>query len=238
MPPQSPALRAPESESPNGDTKARLLDAVVRLFVERGFHATSMRAITQLAGTSVSAANYHFGSKEELLRAALLQRAEPFNAARLEALARAEASETRGVERIKAIVEAFILPLVEVGSESDDGPESRASLAARLYVDPPEIVKSIQQELFAPVTRHFHEALQKAAGNAEPEAIETALQLSLGVALHSIGGRLVWPSKDEDPSGAKKKKMVDAMVEFAAAGIIALLAIDTDKKAVVGGSGK
>ena len=36
------------TEIPQGDTKARLLDAVVQIFSEQGFHATSMRAVTQL----------------------------------------------------------------------------------------------------------------------------------------------------------------------------------------------
>ena len=49
------------------DTKQRLLDAAVKIFSEKGFHATSMRAITQEAQTSLSAANYHFGTKEDII---------------------------------------------------------------------------------------------------------------------------------------------------------------------------
>ena len=56
------------------DTKERLLDAAERLFAERGFEGASLRAVTQAAGTSVSAANYHFGSKEALLGRTLLRR--------------------------------------------------------------------------------------------------------------------------------------------------------------------
>ena len=68
------------------DTKERLLDAAERLLAEHGYEGTSLRAVTQAAGTSVSAANYHFGSKEELLRATLLRRVEPMNRRRLACL--------------------------------------------------------------------------------------------------------------------------------------------------------
>ncbi len=237
MPP-SPALRAPELDSSNGDTKARLLDAVVRLFAERGFHATSMRAITQLAGTSVSAANYHFGSKEELLRAALLRRTGPLNEARLEALAEAEAETGEAADRIRAIVRAYILPLLEVGSEMGEDAGPRRSLAARLYVDPPQVVRGVQEEIFAPVTQRFHEALQRAAGDVDTEAVDVALKLSLGVALHSIGGHLTWPTPEQDPSGVEKQRMVDGLVAFAAAGIVALLEFESGAGAARGGSPK
>ena len=50
----------------SSDTKTRLLDAAERLFAERGYEGSSMRAITKEAGASVSSANYHFGSKDGL----------------------------------------------------------------------------------------------------------------------------------------------------------------------------
>ena len=48
------------------DTRARLLEAAVGLFAERGFHGTGVREIALRAGVNVASANYHFGSKEEL----------------------------------------------------------------------------------------------------------------------------------------------------------------------------
>ena len=55
---------SPDSLLPSGDvpaprraddTRDRLLHAAERLFAERGFEGTSMRAVTQAAGSSVSA---------------------------------------------------------------------------------------------------------------------------------------------------------------------------------------
>jgi AcrR family transcriptional regulator len=44
-------------------TKDRILDAVERLFAERGYAATSLRIVTAEAGVNLAAVNYHFGSK-------------------------------------------------------------------------------------------------------------------------------------------------------------------------------
>lgn len=58
-------------EMPDGgatDTKTRILDAAARLFAARGLEGVSLRAVTAEAGVNLAAVNYHFGSKEALLR--------------------------------------------------------------------------------------------------------------------------------------------------------------------------
>ena len=47
-------------------TRRRILEAAGPRFAEKGFDATSVREITEAAGTNVAAVNYHFRSKEEL----------------------------------------------------------------------------------------------------------------------------------------------------------------------------
>ena len=73
------------------NTKDRLLDAAERLFADKGYSATSLRDITQKAEVNLAAVNYHFGSKEALLSAALERRFDPVNRKRLELLDAAEA---------------------------------------------------------------------------------------------------------------------------------------------------
>src|SRR3954462_8973427 len=47
-------------------TTEKILDTAEALFMEHGFEATSLRAITTAAGVNLASVNYHFGSKEEL----------------------------------------------------------------------------------------------------------------------------------------------------------------------------
>ncbi len=49
-------------------TKASLIDAALTLFKDRGFDATTMRAIATEAGVSVGNAYYYFDSKEHLIQ--------------------------------------------------------------------------------------------------------------------------------------------------------------------------
>jgi AcrR family transcriptional regulator len=60
-----------DSNAAGTDTRAGLLRAGRKLFAERGYDGTSVRAITGEAGANLGAVTYHFGSKEELYRAVL-----------------------------------------------------------------------------------------------------------------------------------------------------------------------
>ena len=222
VPPTLGAAKALPTDFPN-DTKARLMDAMVRLFADRGFHATSMRAVTQLAGTSVSAANYHFGSKEELLRAALRQRAEPLNALRLARLEAAESLPGGGEAKVTEILRAFISPLIELRPDIGDETHPHRNLAARLYIDPPEVVRSVQQELFGPVTLRFRQVLEKSLPGVSPDRIELAFQLALGVVVHSLSGRFSWPSPDGKFDDTERNQAAESLVAFAVAGVLALV---------------
>jgi len=50
-------------------TRARILEAALALFRERGFEGTTMRAVASAAGVSLGNAYYYFESKEHLLHA-------------------------------------------------------------------------------------------------------------------------------------------------------------------------
>lgn len=70
-----PARATRAARSDGDDTRARLLQAALRLFSEHGFARTSVRAIAVAAGTNVAAIGYHFGDKAQLYTATFY---EPF----------------------------------------------------------------------------------------------------------------------------------------------------------------
>jgi AcrR family transcriptional regulator len=53
----------------SADTRARILAAALEEASDSGIHETSLAAISARAGVAVGSLNYHFGSREELLRA-------------------------------------------------------------------------------------------------------------------------------------------------------------------------
>ena len=52
-----------------GDTRQLIIDTALRLFEERGYAATTMRAIATEAGLAPSNAYYWFRSKDDLVQA-------------------------------------------------------------------------------------------------------------------------------------------------------------------------
>ena len=51
-----------------GNTEERILKQAMRLFLEKGYHGTSIDDITQAAGLTKGALYWHFRSKEDLLK--------------------------------------------------------------------------------------------------------------------------------------------------------------------------
>lgn len=52
----------------SADTRARILAAALQEASDSGIHQTSLAAIASRAGVAIGSLNYHFGSREELLR--------------------------------------------------------------------------------------------------------------------------------------------------------------------------
>ena len=64
-----PAGRPPGATG--DDTRGQILDAALEAFAEAGFEATSVRELTRRLGVSHNLVHHHFGSKQDLWRAAL-----------------------------------------------------------------------------------------------------------------------------------------------------------------------
>jgi AcrR family transcriptional regulator len=220
-----PTRLAPPEGGRGAETRERLLDAAERIFAERGFEGASIRAVTQAAGASVSAANYHFGSKEALLRETLLRRVGPINerrVARLDALE--EAAAGRPLE-LETIVEAFLRPVFEEHAASVDATNRFRQVAARLYSDPPEVVATMKRELFGPIVTRFVGAIAAALPDKKQEEIELGFQLTVGVMVHVISGHLVTTPLSEDggcecwTSRLSDESVLQQMISYVVAGL-------------------
>ena len=93
-----------------------LLRTAERLFAERGLAGVSLRQIAVAAGQrNPAVVQYHFGSKDDLLKAIIESRTEVLDARRFELISGPRLS---GLEEMRRIVRAILLPLVELGSDT------------------------------------------------------------------------------------------------------------------------
>jgi len=91
----------------DGDsTRAHLLDVAGRLFAERGYLGTSSKDICLEAGVNMAAVNYHFGSRDGLYGAVLVEaHRQVVSEESLLAFAKADAPPR---ERIRALIAHFV----------------------------------------------------------------------------------------------------------------------------------
>lgn len=127
MSPRTTAARSLErpTEAPDArlsPTARQLLDVAERLFAERGLEAVSLREIVAASGQrNLSAAQYHFGSREALLGMLLERRVYAINLLRH---ARLDALETEGrAGDVRAVVTASTAVLADVVRDEAWGPD-------------------------------------------------------------------------------------------------------------------
>lgn len=93
------------TETKSARTRSTIIDAALRLFRERGYDATTMRAIASEAGVSVGNAYYYFASKEQLIQG-FYDRAQDEHAV----VARPVLDSTRDLtERIVGVIDAWLV---------------------------------------------------------------------------------------------------------------------------------
>ncbi|MCU1458915.1 MAG: transcriptional regulator [Actinomycetia bacterium] len=106
---------AAEPATPAGrSTKEALILTGERLFALHGIDGVSLRRIGTEAGMGMNTVvQYHFGSKDRLVEAIVQSRVELLNSRR------ALLDERAPADDLRAVVEAHLLPVIELGEEPD-----------------------------------------------------------------------------------------------------------------------
>ncbi|HTP87688.1 MAG TPA: TetR/AcrR family transcriptional regulator [Bryobacteraceae bacterium] len=162
-------------------TKTRILDAAERLFAQRGPGGTSLRDITSAAGVNLAAVNYHFQSKEALMRAVVDRRIVPVQEERLARLA--EATAVEGRPDLAKVIEALVLPPLEMLVTA---PEF-VPLFGRIYTEP-EFVEEILKKHIFPMKTVLLEALMRACPHLSPDTIMWRVYFAIGSMTHILAG--------------------------------------------------
>ena len=199
--------------NPSSDTKESLLDAAERLFALHGIARASLRAITREAGANLAAVNYHFGSKQELVRSVLTRRLQPINEERLRDLAACEPGD------LTEILRAFIQPAMSrIATEAWGADFSR--LVWRAFSEPDEEVRNMVFQQFKLVKERFVAALTEALPGLEPPDLYWNFHFMVGSMVHTAGlGHLVPRLSEGACSNQDISEITERLVQFAAAGM-------------------
>lgn len=161
-------------------TKVRIMDAAERLFALQGVDATSLREITRAAAVNLAAVNYHFGSKEGLIHAALRRRVQPINEERLRLLAAYEASVPQGSPlELEQVLAAFLRPVFDVHRAARDPLFLR--LIGRIYSETSPGLRELFLRELSAVLHRYLAALGRALPKASPDDLHWGLFFTVGI---------------------------------------------------------
>lgn len=157
-----------------------MLDATVECLVELGYSGTTTAAVQGRAGVSRGALMHHFGSKAELLVAAVRHLAEQRGANLVAQAAALDESPDRTSQAIDLLWETFTGPLFTATLELWSASRTDAELRSAVL----EFERSLRRQLDIAMEYLFGDVA--AARPAFSEAIELTLQFMRGAALTSI----------------------------------------------------
>ena len=172
----------------NLDTRERILDVAERQFMAHGYEATSMRMITSMAEVNLAAVNYHFGSKEGLLREVFRRRLAWLNRERTAALDVLEAKAGGAPLKPSQVLEAFFGTLLRIGEDDSLGGMTFLRLLGRTLTDPAEFIRAFFAKEYAEVLERYKHALFRALPDVPKAEIVWRLHFMLGAMSYAIAG--------------------------------------------------
>jgi AcrR family transcriptional regulator len=170
------------------DTRERILRAAEALFMERGFADTSLRMITARAEVNLAAVNYHFGSKEALIREVFQRHLGPLNAARLAYLDRLEAQAQGQPLSPERIVEAIVTPVLQVSRDPVKGGARFLRLLGRALSEGTDALQGLLPAHYREVVVRFKAALVRALPDVPETEIVWRMHFMFGAMAYALAG--------------------------------------------------
>jgi AcrR family transcriptional regulator len=205
-----------------GRRRNAILDAAEKLFAQSGYDGVTIRAIAKEAGVDVALPNYYFGPKLSLFEATFQRRAELLNQWRLEALNLCISDAAPNPPSVRAIVEAYLHPLLMREHVHEPGWRNYYALVA--YVNSSaEWGRRLMSNTYNPTIDRFMTSLKSARPGVSEEALYWGYHCLSGALSLAFArtGRL-----DELSSGTANsndfEKGYKHMVNFVTAGFEAL----------------
>lgn len=157
-----------------------------RLFAERGIEAVSLRDITNACGANSAAIHYHFGSKDELVRAILEHRAAELAKRRDVYLTDIEHSRK---PTLRKVVQALVLPTAELVDDDLHGGHHYVGFLAAL-LERPETAAVIDEVFSDQMTRYLD-----ALARVLPDLPEDVRILRFAFAKDFVNRALAYPDR-------------------------------------------
>lgn len=196
------------------DTRKNILDAAEGIFAARGYHATSLRAVTRAARANLAAVHYHFGSKQALLEAVLARRLTPLNAQR-----QAHMQALPADAGVAEILRAFIAPTLAF-RDASAGARHFIAIVGRALAEPDEKVRTIFLAQMHELLTQLQERLAGALPHLDRQTLSWRLFFALGTVAHAMRLADRFPAAAFGVDGnLSTEVLTERLTGFVAAGI-------------------
>ncbi|MEL6429177.1 MAG: TetR/AcrR family transcriptional regulator [Planctomycetota bacterium] len=198
----TPDESAPQRKGDASRTKRRIAETAARLFAERGFTATSIREVLDAAGVSAPTLYYHFGSKDGLIEAIVVESLETFVS---------DVADVEGSGRIEEALVELTLRVFRFGAER---PEA-ARLIAMLDSTPlpaalRERTAALQTRSMASIVALFDQARE--AGDLPSVDAAYCATAYVGLVMFQLAARAGTPSEQRVPLEADARRLARFVV--------------------------
>lgn len=168
-------------------TRALILEKAEELFAAKGIEGTSIRDISAVAGVNLAAINYHFGTKEGLVKALFLSRMEPMEQRRRQLLDEAEEKTRRSRVplTIEAVLKAFVLPMIEQGYHKRSN-QAFFKMLGRSFGEPNKQIHDLVRQYADETRRRFDAALISIFPHLQPDEFFWKINFTMGAIHHSL----------------------------------------------------
>jgi len=202
----------------NNDTKTRIIEAAIEVFLDKGYAAATIRDICSKAEANVAAVNYHFGSKDSLYAAALelimasCQKSYPM----AEGLAEASSPEER--------LRRFIRNLLRLIFPQDPEYARRSALIWLEFGNPSPALALLMERFIRPIKDSMESIVKEVIGPLDSETLQLCVVSIVGQQLFHAQNKAfisqIYPDKTYLPRDVDR--LAEHIYHFSLAGLKAL----------------
>lgn len=209
-----PAVKVRLAKMPSVERKVLIARAAAKLFAERGFHATTLKAISAGADVSEALLLKYFPTKEELLKAALDSCRQTSFFASLQKLLPTEPSTKALVHAVRVVTEQITM---RARGEDQESRDTVNRMLLRSLCEDGEFARLMLADVNDHIVSFISKCLAKAA--AAGDLVELAPQSTVLIAWLRVHLSLSiqsfqLPEKPPVSYGVSKKQFIESLVRF------------------------
>ena len=167
----------------DNDTRQKIISAALQVFAKNGFSAGTVREITEVADVNIAAVNYHFTSKDELIKHVLEDKIAPIIAIRLDFLEACVHAAKPDSPSVEALAEALVRPLVELGSGQY---REVMMLLMHARTTALQFITEIVENQFQPLHEKFVDVMQRSLPELSRTEIALRYDCARGAVLQTL----------------------------------------------------